>query len=89
MSVMILAELGQTDTAFELTNGYLLWRGKLVSSNPSDARVLNDFNRRMTPWLFTPPVAVMRADPRFLRLCEEFGLAAYWRARGVKPDYMT
>jgi len=89
LSVMILSKLGQTDAAFELADGYLLWRGKMVSSNSTDARVLNDFNRRMTPWLFTPPVAGMRTDPRFLRLCEEFGLAAYWRSRGVKPDYMT
>jgi hypothetical protein len=41
----------------------------------------------MTQWLFTPPVAAMRADPRFGKLCDEFGLTAYWRARGVKPDY--
>ena len=85
---MILSKLGQVDAAFELAEGYLLWRGKIVSSNQSDARSLNDFNRRMTPWLFTPPVAVMRADPRFLRLCKEFGLVDYWRTRGVKPDYM-
>ena len=87
-SVMILSKLGQTDAAFELADGYLLWRGKIVNSNSTVAKVLNDFNRRMTPWLFTPPVAVMRADPRCLRLCEEFGLAGYWHARGVKPDYM-
>lgn len=89
MSVMVLCKLGLVDAAFELADGYLLWRGKIVSSNQSDPRALNDYNRRMTPWLFTPPVAVMRSDRRFMRLCEEFGLAAYWRARGVKPDYMT
>ena len=42
----------------------------------------------MTQWLFTPTTAVMRRDPRFLRLAEEFGLVAYWRARGAQPDYM-
>ena len=29
----------------------------------------------------------MRADPRFLELCDGTGLTAYWRARGIKPDY--
>jgi hypothetical protein len=41
----------------------------------------------MTQWLFTPPVAIMRADPRFMTLCDEFGLTAYWGARHVRPDY--
>jgi hypothetical protein len=50
---------------------------------------LNDYNRRMTQWLFTPPAAAMRTDPRFARLCEEFGLTAYWRARHVRPDYQV
>jgi len=88
MAVMILCALDQTDTAFEVTDGYLLWRGKVVSSNQADGKAVNDYSRRMTQWLFTPPAAAMRADPRFLRLCDEFGLAAYWRARRVKPDYM-
>jgi hypothetical protein len=87
LAVMVLCALGQTDAAFEVTDGYLLWRGKVVSTGQADSRAVNDYNRRMTQWLFTPPVAVMRADPRFLQLCEEFGLVAYWRARGVKPDY--
>jgi len=30
---------------------------------------------------------VMRADPRFLPLCEGMGLVDYWRALGVRPDY--
>ncbi len=88
MAVMILCALDQTDAAFEITDGYLLWRGKIVSASQADGRAVNDPSRRMTQWLFTPPVAVMRADPRFLDLCKELGLVAYWRARGVKPDYM-
>ena len=86
---MTLCALGQVEDAFELTFGYLLSRGKAVSSNPTDPRAVNDWNRRMTPWLFTPPAALMRADPRFLQICDEFGLAAYWRARDVRPDYQV
>ena len=88
-AVMTLCALGQKEEAFELASGYLLSRGKAVSANQTDPRAVNDWNRRMTPWLFTPPVAIMRADPRFPKLCEEIGLTAYWRARGVRPDYQV
>jgi DNA-binding winged helix-turn-helix (wHTH) protein len=88
-AVMTLCALGQVDEAFELTSGYLLSRGKAVSANTTDPRALNDWNRRMTPWLFTPPASVMRADPRFLQICDDFGISAYWRARKVRPDYQV
>ena len=39
-----------------------------------------------TQWLFMPPLAAVRSDPRFASLCEEIGLARYWRQRGVQPD---
>lgn len=87
IAVMILGALGLKDDAFEVAEGFLLGRGNLVGAIHTNSTVTN-FNRRNTPWLFSPPLAEMRADPRFLRLCEEFGLTAYWRARGVKPDYM-
>jgi DNA-binding winged helix-turn-helix (wHTH) protein/tetratricopeptide (TPR) repeat protein len=85
--VMLLGALGEVDAAFEVTDGFLLWRGKFVLANQADGKLANDYTRRMTQWLFTPPVAVIRADPRFLALSEELGLSAYWRARGVQPDY--
>jgi hypothetical protein len=87
--VMMLCALGLANTAFEVTEGFLLWRGKLLSMDQTNKRAVDDYNRRMTQWLFTPPVAVMWADPRFPKLCEEFGLTAYWRARGVRPDYQA
>jgi hypothetical protein len=87
--VMLLCALGLTDTAFEVTDGFLLWRGKLVSEKQASGQEIDDYNRRMSQWLFTPPVAIMRADPRFARLCDELGLTAYWRARGVRPDYQV
>lgn len=87
--VMLLGALGQTDAAFEVTEGFILWRGKFVSANQADGKKMDDYSRRMTQWLFTPPVAALRADPRFPRLCDDFGLAAYWRARNVRPDYQA
>ena len=85
--VMTLCALGEKEAAFEVTEGFLLWRGKIVSTGQDDGKAMDDYSRRMTQWLFTPPVAIMRADPRFLKLCEEFGLTAYWQARNVQPDY--
>jgi DNA-binding winged helix-turn-helix (wHTH) protein len=85
--VMMLCALGKKDTAFEVTEGFLLWRGNIVSTGQQDGKAMDDYSRRMTQWLFTPPVAIMRSDPRFLELCEEFGLTAYWEGRNLKPDY--
>jgi DNA-binding winged helix-turn-helix (wHTH) protein len=87
--VMMLCALGLADTAFEVTEGFLLWRGKFLSMDQANKRAVDDYNRRMTQWLFTPPVAVIWADPRFSKLCDEFGLTAYWTARGVRPDYQV
>ena len=81
--------LGLADSAFEVTKGFLLWQGRFISMDPANGKAVDDYNRRMTQWLFTPPVAVMRADPRFPKLCDEFGLTAYWRARNVRPDYQV
>jgi hypothetical protein len=36
--------------------------------------------------LFTPAAAPLRADRRFLDLCEGMGLGDYWRRRGIRPD---
>ena len=85
--VMLLCALGLKDTAFDVTEGFLLWRGKIVSTGQADGKAVDDYSRRWTQWLFTPPVALMRADPRFTTLADAFGLSAYWRARGVRPDY--
>jgi DNA-binding winged helix-turn-helix (wHTH) protein len=87
--VMLLCALGLTDTAFEVTEAFLLWRGEMVSKKQASGREIDDYNRRMSQWLFTPPVAIMRKDPRFQKLCDDLGLTAYWRARGVRPDYQV
>jgi DNA-binding winged helix-turn-helix (wHTH) protein len=87
--VMMLCVLGEKDAAFEVTEGFLLWRGKIVSTGQADGKAMDDYSRRMTQWLFTPPCALMRSHPRFQELCDVFGLTAYWRARNVKPDYQV
>ncbi len=36
--------------------------------------------------LFSPAYAALRADPRFVRLCDKLGLCDYWVGAGVWPD---
>jgi DNA-binding winged helix-turn-helix (wHTH) protein len=89
-TVMILCALGQVGPAFDAANGYLLSRGSVVrqGDTPSKEEVSDATLRINTQWLFTPPCAVMRADARFLPLCDGMGLVEYWRNSGVKPDYL-
>jgi DNA-binding winged helix-turn-helix (wHTH) protein/tetratricopeptide (TPR) repeat protein len=89
-AVMILSALGEVDAAFDVVNGFVLSRGAIVrrGAAPSNAEFNEAVLRINTQLLFTPPCAVMRADPRFLPLCEAMGLGDYWRGRGVKPDYL-
>jgi DNA-binding winged helix-turn-helix (wHTH) protein len=87
--VMTLCGLGLKEDAFEVTQGFLLWRGKILSTDQADGKKMDDYSRRMTQWLFTPPCAIMREDPRFEKLCDDFGLTDYWRARGMRPDYQV
>lgn len=80
-AVMVLSALGDVDAAFETANKLLLFRAGLPG------RPARSTAWRFTPWLFTPPVAAMRADPRFLSLCDGTGLTDYWAKRGIRPDY--
>ena len=86
----LLAGIGEVDRAFDLANAYLLERGPLMASvrwRRGDASI-NDARRRKTHPLFIPSSAAMREDPRFMPLVEQIGLADYWRAAGVKPDFL-
>lgn len=88
-AMMILSALGELDAAFAVTEGLLLRRGPLVVTlwTGNGQMPVNDQRWRRTMPMFTPATAAMRADPRFDALCREIGLTAYWRARGVTPDY--
>lgn len=91
MAVQHLAFLGALDQAFDVARGYLLRRGPEVGHLRQDeARVvlLNDQHRRKTMMLFIPATASMRADPRFLTLAREMGMADYWAATGKPPDFL-
>jgi hypothetical protein len=87
-AAMALSQLGDTDSAFDVIDGLLLSKGPLVADRPIVPRsfVANSASWCRTHWLFMPPLAAVRADPRFTAACEELGLASYWRQRGVGPD---
>jgi hypothetical protein len=89
-SMIILSALGHVNDAFEVADGALLDRGAVVRRAQPGAKAApsNAVFKVNTQWLFTPPAAVMRADARFLPLCDGVGLTDYWRSRGVTPDYL-
>lgn len=89
-AVLALSALGEVDAAFEIANALLLFR-QPVEHEPNIAAPqppVTSTAWRFAPWLFTPPVASLRADPRFGALCDGIGLTDYWAKRGIKADYL-
>lgn len=88
-AVLTLSSLGEVDAALEIANDLLVFRAPNRSS-PREAigrPPASSIAWRFTPWLFTPPAAALRADPRFKTLCDGIGLTDYWTHRAIKPDY--
>ena len=83
-AVMALSALGETDAAFEIANSLFVFPDSHAGRPPAKSTAW-----RFTPWLFTPPTAVLRSDPRFGSICNESGLTDYWAKRGIKPDYQV
>jgi DNA-binding winged helix-turn-helix (wHTH) protein len=85
-----LGLLGCIDDLFDVANAYYLRLGsdpvplRRTSGEPS----VNDQHRRVTQMLFTPALTDMRADPRFMPMCARMGLAAYWEAESLSPDFL-
>jgi hypothetical protein len=90
-AILILSALGRLDEAFSVVNGYMLRRGASVT--PARAAglqaVLTDTSHRHSQLLFVPVTAPLRADARFLPMCEACGLAEYWRQSGHPPDFLA
>jgi DNA-binding winged helix-turn-helix (wHTH) protein/tetratricopeptide (TPR) repeat protein len=87
-AAMALSHLGEIDAAFAVIDALLLSKGPLVARRPIVPRSFNANSASWcrTQWLFMPPLAAARSDARFQTVCEEIGLARYWRQRGVGPD---
>lgn len=86
--VMLLSAMGEVDAAYAVVDGFLLKRGSLVASRlqPVEDTLANSRSWYRTQWVFTPATMALRADPRFVGLCDGIGLSAYWQKRGVWPD---
>jgi len=87
-----LGLLGRVDDLFEVAYAYYVREGPgpVPLRRTNDEPSINDQHRRVTQALFTPALAAMREDqPRFVELCERMGLAAYWEATGLSPDFLA
>jgi DNA-binding winged helix-turn-helix (wHTH) protein/TolB-like protein len=53
----------------------------------AQARLYDPDNPYAPPYLFLPPTAPMRSDPRFMALARKLGLVDYWQAAQQWPDF--
>jgi DNA-binding winged helix-turn-helix (wHTH) protein len=91
VAMFALGLLGRVDDGFAVAEAYYLRQGPgpvPVRRTPGEP-MINDLHRRVTQILFTPACAGMRADPRFVSLCERAGLTAYWEQTGLTPDFLA
>ena len=86
-SVLALSGLGEIDAAFEIANALFAVQGATNALPRAGGQPVKGTAWRFAPWLFTPPTASLRADPRFVAICDAAGLTEYWARRGIKPDY--
>ena len=88
-ALTMLCAFDAIDEIFDVAYGYYLGRGgaatplRWSAHDPS----ITDQHRRVTQLLFIPAAMKMRADPRFLPLCDEIGLSSYWDEFGLAPDF--
>lgn len=90
-ATMDLAALGETGLALDVTEAYLLERGRLTTGTvwqPGQA-LHNDVRRRFSSHLFLPVTAPLRADPRFAEIARDIGLTAHWARAGRVPDHLA
>lgn len=85
-ALLCLPALGQIDAAFDVANQVFAYRPDPVGKG-SRPRKAGSIAWPFIPFLFVPPTAPLRADPRFGALADGIGLTAYWNKRGIKPDY--
>ena len=87
--VMLLSELGDVDAAYQVAEGFLMRRGRLLDQpqGPVDrSGFYASAGWRSTQWLFTPATRALREDSRFTAFCESLGYTDYWRERRAWPD---
>lgn len=88
-AMQFASAVGRVDDAFELAEALYLGRGFVPGSlffSEQQATYIEPKDR-LTRLLFLPTMAALRRDGRFAALVRELGLEAYWKSRGLRPDY--
>jgi hypothetical protein len=88
-AIHALLALDAVDETFEAAYAYYLGRGSGGSPmrrNDADPPI-TDQHRRLTQPLFVPEGRKLHGDPRFLPLCADIGLVAYWDRFALTPDF--
>ena len=86
-ATMVMSTLGEVDAAFEILSRRYALQPPEPGVQPTRRPSGDSTAWRFAPWLFTPPLEAVRADPRFQYICDQIGLTDYWSRRGVRPDY--
>lgn len=89
-ALTMLCAFEAVDEIFDVAYGYYLGQGRAATPlrwNAGDPSI-TDQHRRVTQLLFIPAATKMREDSRFLPLCDEIGLSAYWDEFGLIPDFV-
>ena len=89
-ALTMLCAFDAIDETFDVAYGYYLGRGRAATPlrwNAQDPSI-TDQHRRVTQLLFIPAAMKMREDARFLPLCDEIGLSAYWDEFGLTPNFL-
>ena len=87
-AIQFLSAAGRLDQAFAIAEGYFLRRGFAVDTLRFSRRqgTYTAPDQRVSWFLFAPPCAAMRRDPRFGMLAQAMGLTRYWSETGTRPD---
>lgn len=88
-AVIFAASLGDFDAAVTAASAYYFDKPFAVTQTyfTREQGEYQGVRSRDTAFLFSPPLAAFRADPRFEKTVTDIGLEAFWRSTGVTPDY--
>lgn len=91
LTIPMLGSLGARDDAFAHADSYFLGRGPVRLPNlfGRTQPVAGERSERLVRPLFVPLAVPLHGDARFLALCGEIGLDAYWQAARVTPDFLA